>query len=215
MIDVILPVLDEVEALPWVIARMPGDCRPIVVDNGSTDGSGAIARSLGVKVVEEPVPGFGAACYAGLVAAERDLVCFMDCDASLDPGDLWRVADPVREGRVDLMLGRRMAETGAWPMHARWGNRVIAIAIGRRIGVALQDVGPMRAMRRTAVLGLELRDRRFGWPFEMVLAAGAAGWRIAEGPVPYLPRAGRSKVTGTVLGTAKAMRDLTRVMRCT
>ena len=214
MIDVILPVLDEAEALPWVLARMPFGYRPIVVDNGSTDGSAEIARSLGAVVVHEPTQGFGAACFAGLGAAGHDLVCFMDCDATLDPGDLWRVADPVREGAVDLMLGRRIAEPGAWPAHARMGNRVVALGIGRRVGVPLRDLGPMRAMRREAVLALGLRDRRFGWPFEMVLAAGAAGWRIGETPVPYRARSGASKVTGTARGTVRAMRDLARVMRC-
>jgi glycosyltransferase involved in cell wall biosynthesis len=214
VIDVILPVLDEAEALPWVLTRMPPRSRPIVVDNGSTDGSAGIARSLGAVVVHEPAPGFGAACFAGLGAAVHDLVCFMDCDATLDPGDLWRVVDPVREGTVDLMLGRRIAEPGAWPRHARVGNRVVAFGIGRRIGVPLGDIGPMRAMRREAVLALGLRDRRFGWPFEMVLAAGAAGWRIDETPVPYYARSGASKVTGTASGTIRAMRDLARVMRC-
>jgi len=215
VIDVILPVLDEAEALPWVLGRMPSDCRPIVVDNGSTDGSGDVARSLGASVVAEHTPGFGAACHAGLLAATAETVCFMDCDASLDPADLWKVIDPVQRGRVDLMLGRRIAQPGAWPVHARWGNRMIASRIGRRLGVSLHDLGPMRAMRRRALLELDLRDRRFGWPFEMVLAAGAAGWRIAETPVPYLARRGSSKVTGTVRGTAKAMRDLTKAMRCT
>lgn len=215
MVDVILPVLDEAEALPWVLGRMPDGCRPIVVDNGSSDGSADIARSFGVVVVTEPTRGFGAACYAGLLAAQQELVCFMDCDASLDPADLFRVIDPVCEDRVDLMLGRRTPRPGVWPLHARWANRMIAWRIGRRVGTHLRDLGPMRAMRRRALLELGLRDRRFGWPFEMVLAAGAAGWRIGETPVPYLARTGASKVTGTVRGTAKAMRDLERVMRCT
>jgi len=215
VIDVVLPVLDEAEALPWVLGRMPTGVRPIVVDNGSGDGSGAIARSLGATVVDEPVAGFGAACFAGLVAAEADVVCFMDADASLDPGELDRVADPVVAGRADLVVGRRMPDPGAWPLHARLANRSIAAAIGRRVGARLHDVGPMRAARRVSLLDLGLRDRRFGWPFEMVLAAGRDGWRIDEVPVSYLARVGRSKVTGTVRGTARASRDLVRVMRCT
>jgi len=215
VIDVVLPVLDEAEALPWVLGRMPTGLRPIVVDNGSGDGSGEIARSLGATVVDEPVAGFGAACFAGLVAAEADVVCFMDADASLDPGELDRVADPVVAGRADLVVGRRMPDPGAWPLHARLANRSIAAAIGRRVGARLHDVGPMRAARRVSLLDLGLRDRRFGWPFEMVLAAGRDGWRIDEVPVSYLARVGRSKVTGTVRGTARASRDLVRVMRCT
>jgi glycosyltransferase involved in cell wall biosynthesis len=215
VIDVVLPVLDEAEALPWVLGRMPDGARAIVVDNGSADGSGTIARSLGAIVVDEPVAGFGAACFAGLLAAESDVVCFMDGDASLDPGELWRVADPVATGVADLVVGRRVADPGAWPLHAKVANRAIAAALGRRVGAPLRDVGPMRAAPRTALLDLGLRDRRFGWPFEMVIAAGRAGWRIGEVPVPYLRRVGTSKVTGTVLGTARAARDLVRVMRCT
>ena len=98
MPDVVLPVLDEREALPWVLERMPAGYAPIVVDNGSTDGSGELAAALGAHVVREPQPGFGAACFAGLAAAEDELVCFMDCDASFDPRELSRVVDPVAAG---------------------------------------------------------------------------------------------------------------------
>jgi glycosyltransferase involved in cell wall biosynthesis len=212
--DVILPVLDEREALPWVLERMPEGYRPIVVDNGSTDGSGELAASLGARVVQEPVPGFGAACFAGLSAAESDIVCFMDCDASFDPRDLPRVMDPVRAGTADLMLGARQpVARGAWPLHARAANTVLALELRRRTGAPLRDLGPMRAAHRQALLDLGLRDRRFGWPLEMVLRAAAEGWTIREVGVGYHPREGRSKVTGTVRGTARAVRDMTRVLR--
>jgi glycosyltransferase involved in cell wall biosynthesis len=212
--DVILPVLDEREALPWVLERMPEGYRPIVVDNGSTDGSGELAASLGARVVREPVPGFGAACFAGLSAAESDIVCFMDCDASFDPRDLPRVTDPVRAGTADLMLGaRRPVARGAWPLHARAANTVLALELRRRTGAPLRDLGPMRAAHRQALLDLGLRDRRFGWPLEMVLRAAAEGWTIREVGVGYHPREGRSKVTGTVRGTVRAVRDMTRVLR--
>src|ERR671914_481591 len=105
MPDVILPVLDEREALPWVLERMPAGYAPIVVDNGSTDGSGALAARLGAQVVVEPVAGFGAACFAGLRAARSEVVCFMDCDASFDPRELPWVAEPVAAGTADLVLG--------------------------------------------------------------------------------------------------------------
>jgi dTDP-L-rhamnose 4-epimerase len=213
MPDVILPVLDEEAALPWVLGRMPAGYRPIVVDNGSRDASAAVARAHGATVITEPLRGFGAACWAGLAAAEADLVCFMDADASLDPSHLPSVADPVAAGDADLVLGARDPEPGAWPLHARWGNRAIAWEVRRRTGARLADLGPMRAARREGLLALDLRDRRFGWPFEMVLKAAAAGWRIGEVVVPYRARAGRSKVTGTVRGTARAFADLTKVMR--
>jgi glycosyltransferase involved in cell wall biosynthesis len=213
MIDVILPVLDEAGALPWVLNGMPGGYEPLVVDNGSTDGSGDVARSLGARVIVEPRPGFGAACWAGLMAARSDVVCFMDADASLDPRELPRVAEPVIQGTRDLVLGARRADPGAWPAHARWGNVAIAWEVRRRTGLRLTDLGPMRAAPREALAGLGLRDRRFGWPFEMVLRAAAAGWRIDEVPVRYGARTGRSKVTGTVRGTARALNDLARVLR--
>ena len=111
------------------------------------------------------------------------------------------------------MLGARVPERGAWPLHARLGNRAIAWEVRRRTGLGLLDLGPMRVARRRPLLDLGLRDRRFGWPFEMVLRAHDAGWRIGEVPVPYLVRAGRSKVTGTAKGTARAFADMVRVMR--
>jgi glycosyltransferase involved in cell wall biosynthesis len=211
--DVVLPVLNEAGALPHVLGGMPEEYRPIVVDNGSTDESSRIAEDLGARVVREPVRGFGAACYAGLRAATQPVVCFMDCDGSLDPGDLPLVAGPVLADQADLVLAERVPDRGAWPFHARWANRLLAWEVRRRTGVPLRDVGPMRAARREGLLALGLRDRRFGWPLEMVLLAARAGWRIQVVPVPYRARSGRSKVTGTVAGTIRAVRDMARVLR--
>jgi len=212
VIDVILPVLDEAGAIPVVLGSLPTGFRPIVVDNGSTDGSADIARAHGADVVDEPRRGFGAACWAGLRAAESEVVCFMDCDGSFAGRDLSRVSDPVLAGEADLVLGARRASS-AWPWHARVANRALAWELRRRTGIALHDLGPMRAARREPLLGLDLRDRRFGWPLEMVLRADAEGWRIREVPVDYSPRIGRSKVTGTVAGTARAVRDMARLLR--
>jgi glycosyltransferase involved in cell wall biosynthesis len=213
MPDVVLPVLNERDALPWVLERMPAGYEPIVVDNGSTDGSGEVAAALGAQVVHEPQPGFGAACFAGLQAATGEMVCFMDCDASFDPRELPRVADPVAAGTVDLMLGARRAVADAdWPLHARAANAVLAFELRRRTGASVTDLGPMRAARREPLLALGIRDRRFGWPLEMVLRASAAGWRLEEVPVSYLAREGRSKITGTVRGTVRAVRDMAAVL---
>jgi len=212
-IEVILPVLDEAEALPWVLGRMPAGYAPLVVDNGSTDGSAEVAARLGARVVSEPRRGFGAACFAGLAAADAHVVCFMDCDGSLDPLELPAVADPVIGDTSDLVLGARVAERGAWPVHARVANRALALELRRRSGLALSDLGPMRAARRGALLGLGIQDRRFGWPLEMVLRAASEGWRIEEIEVAYRARAGRSKVTGTMRGTARAVRDMAAALR--
>jgi glycosyltransferase involved in cell wall biosynthesis len=212
--DLVLPCLNEAEALPWVLERVPAEWRAVVVDNGSDDGSADIAREHGATVVHERRKGFGAACHAGLLAAEAEFVAFCDCDATLDPGMLPRVVDPVVSGAADLTLARRRpAGRGAWPLHARLGNRALSRMVRRRTGVRLHDLGPLRAARRTALLELGLTDRRSGYPLQMVVRAADAGWRITETEVDYLPRAGKSKVTGTWLGTWHAVRDMRAVLR--
>jgi glycosyltransferase involved in cell wall biosynthesis len=212
-IDVILPCLNEEEALPWVLSRVPAGFHPIVADNGSTDRSASIAAAHGATVIPVPQRGFGAACHAGLQAATSEIVCFMDADASLNPDDLPQVADPVLAGQADLVLGRRMTRRlGDWPVHARVANKVLAAELRRRTGARLRDLGPMRCARRTGLLRLGLSDRRFGYPLEMVMAAATADWRIHEVDIPYLPRSGRSKVTGTVSGTVRTVRDMRRVL---
>ncbi len=214
--DVVIPVLDEAQALPALLAAMPEGYRPIVVDNGSSDGSGRIAASLGARVVTEPVRGFGAACWAGLLVADPidGVVCFMDGDGSLMPSDLTLVAGPVLAGQADLVLGaRRPVGPGAWPLHARIANAVVAAEVRRRTRYSLRDLGPMRAAAAEPLRALGIRDRRFGWPLEMVLRAAQEGWRLSEVPVAYWPRTGRSKVTGTALGTIRTVRDMTEALR--
>jgi glycosyltransferase involved in cell wall biosynthesis len=215
VIDVVLPALDEEAALAWLLPRLPDGYRAVVVDNGSTDATAAVARRHGALVVSEAQRGFGSACWAGLAAATTDIVAFMDADASLDPQHLPAVVAPIVAGAGDLVLGSRQAARGAWPLHARLANRALAAEVRRRTGTPLTDLGPMRAARRAPLLALGLTDRRSGWPLEMVLRAARAGWTIAEVPVPYAPRIGRSKVTGTVRGTVQAVRDMRRILATT
>ena len=181
--DVILPVLNERDAIPWVLERMPAGYAPIVVDNGSTDGSGELAASLGARVVREPVPGFGAACFAGLTAADDDIVCFMDCDASFDPRELPRVADPVRAATPTWCSAPAgPIARGAWPLHARAANAVLAVELRRRTKVPLRDLGPMRAAHREALLELGHR----------ATAASAGRWRWCCAPPRPAGRSARS-----------------------
>jgi glycosyltransferase involved in cell wall biosynthesis len=217
MTDVVLPCLNEAPALPWLLARLPAGYRAIVADNGSTDGSADVARAYGAEVVSVPQPGYGAAVHAGLVAADPvdGVVCVMDADGSFDPAELPRLADPVRAGTTELAVGRRRPTIrGAWPVHARLGNAVLARRVRRTTGLPVHDIGPIRAARRADLLALDLRDRRFGYPLELLIAAGQAGWRVTEVDVAYHPRAAgtRSKVTGTVRGTARAIRDMSAVL---
>jgi glycosyltransferase involved in cell wall biosynthesis len=212
-VDVVFPCLNEAQALPGILTRLPPGYRAIVVDNGSTDDSAAVARAHGALVVSEPRRGFGSAAHAGLLAASAPLVAFCDADGSMDPADLPLVVDPVAAGEADLVLGRRRPTTrGAWPLHARIANRGLAVLMRRATGLRLHDLGPMRAARRQAMLDLGLLDRRSGYPLETVLRGNAAGWRIVEVDVPYSPRVGRSKVTGTVRGTLTAIGDMSRLL---
>jgi glycosyltransferase involved in cell wall biosynthesis len=214
LVDVVLPCLDEEGALPWVLGRLPEGWHAIVVDNGSTDDSARVAADHGATVVQEARRGFGSAAHAGLEAATADYVAFCDADASMDPADLVALAAPVMAGDADLVLGRRRPTTrGAWPVHARMANLALSHLMRRASGVDLHDLGPMRVARRRALLDLDLKDRRSGYPLEMVLRASEAGWRIVEQDAPYSPRVGRSKVTGTIRGTSVAIKDMSRLLR--
>jgi glycosyltransferase involved in cell wall biosynthesis len=211
-VDVVLPCLDEAEGLTWLLPRLPDRMRAVVVDNGSSDGSAEIARAHGALVVRAEQRGYGAACAAGLEAAQADVVAFCDADASLDPHDLPRVTGPVISGQADLVLGRRRPEPGAWPWHLRLANAELARRVRRRTGVSVHDIGPMRAARREPLLSLGLRDRRSGYPLETLVVAADAGWLVAEVDVPYRKRRGRSKVTGTPLGAWHAVQDMSKVL---
>jgi glycosyltransferase involved in cell wall biosynthesis len=211
-IDVVLPCLDEVRALPWVLERLPAGTHAIVVDNGSRDGSAELARSLGAQVVNCEQRGYGAACHAGLEAAQSELVAFCDCDASIDPSVITGLAGAVFAGQSDLVVARRRAtSTKSWPVHARIANRALAFNVRRRINAPLRDLGPLRIGRREQLLGLGIVDRRSGYPLETILRADAAGWRITSADVDYTPRLGRSKVTGTARGTLQAIHDMRAV----
>lgn len=213
VLDLILPCLNEVEALAWVLDRVPAGVTPIVVDNGSTDGSADLAHRLGAQVVACEQRGYGAACHAGLEAATAEFVAICDCDASIDPGAVLKFSQPVFSGEADLVVARRRtAERGAWPLHARVANGVLAWRVRRTTGVVLHDIGPLRVARREALVSLEQQDRRSGYPVETVLLAARAGWRIVERDVTYRPRVGRSKVTGTFRGTAQAIADMSAVL---
>lgn len=213
-VDVILPCLNEAEALAWVLGRMPLGVRPIVVDNASTDGSAEIARNHGAYVVQALQRGYGAACHTGLLAATAPVVAVMDADASLDPHHLNRVVAPIVDGAADLVIGCRVPTNAvAFPWPLRLANMELSRQVFRRTGLRLADLGPMRAACREALLALHIQDRRSGYPAETVVRAADAGWRILGVDVDYLPRRGRSKVTGTPMGVLRAVRDMSAALR--
>ncbi len=213
-VELVIPCLNEETALPALLADVPGSWAVIVVDNGSSDQTAEVARLAGATVVYESRPGYGAAVDRGLRAATRDIVVVLDGDGSIRPRDLAGLVELVAGGRADLGCGaRRPVTSSAWPAHARLGNRVLAATLSLALGLDLHDIAPVRVARRTALLELAVADRRFGYPLETLLRARVADWRIAELPVPYHPRnGGRSKVTGSIRGTLRALRDFAGVL---
>jgi glycosyltransferase involved in cell wall biosynthesis len=208
-VTVVLPALNEAEALPVALASFPPGVDLLVVDNGSSDATAEVAAAHGARVVREPRRGFGAACWAGVQACPRaEVVAFADADGSLDGADLERLAGPVLRGEADLVIGSRALgsrEPGAMSRLALLENRVLGAACGLLFGVPLSDLGPFRALRREVLIGLGVRDRGQGWPLEMVARAGRAGLRVVEVPTRYRRRAGgTSKVSGSLAGSARA-----------
>lgn len=213
--DIVLPCRDEAAALADLLPRVADVRRIIVVDNGSRDETAQTARRFGARVVSESQPGYGAAVHAGVCASRAEFVAVMDGDGSFDPASLAPLLDAVRSGSVDLALGRRRpVRSGVWPWHARVGNVLVLALLRRRTGLALRDLGPMRVCRRETLLALDVRDRRFGYPLELVHKAARSGLRVAEFDVPYLPRTAgtRSKVSGSVRGTLHTAHDFRRVL---
>lgn len=213
--DLVLPCRDEAAALPAVFAAVPDGIAVIVVDNGSTDDTADVARALGARVVHESTAGYGAAVHAGVLAATADYLAVMDGDGSMDAAELVPMLEDVESGHTTMAVGRRRPVTsGVLPWHARWGNAAVLAWLRLRTGLTVHDIAPMRVCRRTDLLDLDLQDRRFGYPVELLVKAQAAGWTLTEHDISYRPRADgtRSKVSGSVQGTLRTARDFARML---
>lgn len=212
--DVIIPALDEEQSIGRVLGDIPGQLvrSILVVDNGSTDRTAAVAGSLGASVITEPRRGYGSACLAGIRHAASlqppaDILVFLDADYSDHPDQLGQVLEPILAGRADLVIGSRVLgsrEPGALLPQARFGNMVAAVLIRLLYQVRITDLGPFRAIRTTALEALEMRDTDFGWTVEMQVKAARAGFAVEEVPVSYRRRIGKSKITGTLAGSTRA-----------
>jgi glycosyltransferase involved in cell wall biosynthesis len=214
-IAVVIPAFNEEASITRVIADIPADLvtEVVVVDNNSTDATAENARDAGVTVVSEPHQGYGFACQRGieeLSAADRkpDIVVFLDGDYSDYPEEISALVRPVIEQDFDLVIGSRllgMKDRRAMPFHQIMGNRLLTLLIRVLYGVRFTDLGPFRAIRYDKLVGLDIRDRTYGWPSEMQVKAVKQGLRIVEVPVNYRRRIGKSKIAGTIKGTALAL----------
>ena len=208
-ISVVIPTLNEEEAIGEVVGAVPADRvhEIIVVDNGSTDNTRKNATIAGARVVLESRRGYGAACLAGAKAAAADIIVFLDGDRSDDPAQLEIIAGPVIADRADLVIGSRLKGVlakGAMPLHGRLGNRFMVSLLRLLYGVEITDVGSFRAIKAQTLFDLNMEQMTYGWPVEMVVKAARKGLRLQSVPIHYRKRIGRSKVTGTLKGTILA-----------
>lgn len=207
---VLIPAFNEEQAIAQVLAAIPSGLaqQVVVVDNGSTDRTAEVARSLGARVVSEPRRGYGQACLSGLAAlASVDIVVFLDGDYSDYPDEMPALLAPILRGEADLVIGSRVLGTrqrGALLPQQRLGNALATWLIRWFYGVRYTDLGPFRAIRTDALRRLQMQDRDYGWTVEMQVKAAQAGLRLAEVPVSYRRRLGVSKISGTLKGTLKA-----------
>ncbi len=206
---VVVPARNEAATIAGVVRelRAAGAMRVIVVDNGSADGTGDVAREAGAEIVRVEAPGYGHACAAGVRAAgAAELVGFIDGDGSFDPTDLVRLAALVASGEADLALGARVGS--ALPLHQRAGNRLVLALLRLFYGLALKDVAPLRVARADLLARLDMRGSRYAWLVEMLAKAARRRARVAVVPVDYRPRrGGASKVSGTLRGSVLAGLD--------
>lgn len=205
----IIPALNEADAISRVISEVPDWVdRVIVADNGSTDATADVAGSAGALVVSEPQRGYGAACLAGIAAADdADVIVFLDGDYSDRPGEMVRLVAPILEDRADMVIGSRVLGTrehGALTPQQVFGNWLATRLIRSFWGVHYTDLGPFRAIRKSSLDALGMADRNFGWTVEMQIKAARKNLRTREVPVSYRRRIGVSKISGTIVGSVKA-----------
>jgi glycosyltransferase involved in cell wall biosynthesis len=209
-VSVVIPTRNEAGAIGRVLADIPpGIVREvIVVDSDSSDETPFIAASMGARVIPESRHGYGRACLTGLANADAaDVVVFLDGDYSDRPAELPLLLEPILQRRADITIGSRLAgrnSLGAMPWHARFGNWLAAALIRNLYGVKITDLGPFRAVRTEVLEAVALEETSYGWAVELILKGAIGGFRIAEVPVSYHPRIGKSKISGTVRGTIGA-----------
>lgn len=210
-VAVVIPACDEAASLTGVLQALPrGEIQRLVVcDNGSRDNTAQVARDAGAEVVHEPLRGYGRAMWRGVreVIDSCDVIVMLDAAHKEDPAELPLLLAPLRSNTADFVLGSRVrhAAPGALTPPQRFGNGLTATLMRALYGIRVSDLAPFRAIRAPLLKRLDMRERTFGWPTEMIIKAAICNARIVEVDVRYRPRrAGKSKVSGSLSGSVKA-----------
>jgi glycosyltransferase involved in cell wall biosynthesis len=210
-IVVIIPAINEEESLPKVIKDIPNYVdETIVVDNGSTDNTINVAEQVGATVLEELERGYGAACLKAIDYIKDkkfDIIVFLDGDYSDYPKEMNLLLEPIIKEDYEIVIGSRILgkrEQGAMLPQAIFGNWLASFLIKLFWGYKFTDLGPFRAIKYSSFLNLDMKDRNFGWTVELQIKAAKQKMKCKEVPVSYRKRIGKSKVTGTIIGTVKA-----------
>jgi glycosyltransferase involved in cell wall biosynthesis len=221
-VRVIIPALNEEKAIARVLGAIPAWVKEtVVVDNGSTDATAETARSLGATVIGEKRRGYGSACLKGMAAlpGDTEVTVFLDGDYSDFPEEMGKLVEPILEGRADMVIGSRVlgrkagrAGKGSLLPVAIFGNWLSTRLVKWGWGFAYTDLGPFRAIRHASLLRLDMRDPDFGWTIEMQVKALSRGLRVMEVPVSYRKRIGKSKISGTLLGSYRAGKKILSVI---
>ena len=212
-VSVVIPALNEEEPIGDVVRAIPRAVvdEVLVVDNGSTDATAERARTAGARVVSEPRRGYGRACQAGIaaVAADCEIIAFLDGDGSDCPELLPLLIEPILAGKQDFVIGSRIRgrrEPGSMNPAQLIAGRLAGLLLRHLYGVRYSDMCPFRAIRRDALQRLGMAEETHGWNLEMQMRAAKANLRILELPVDHRNRrGGRSKVSGNLSGSLKAV----------
>jgi len=213
-VHVIIPALNEAEAIASVLHDIPTSLvqEIIVVDNGSTDNTAAIAQQAGATVLSQPNRGYGNACLKGMAYIQQkplheqpEIVVFLDADYSDDPTEMPQILAPIVQDNYDMVIGSRAIgerQRGAMTIPQLFGNWLATRLLKGLYNISFTDLGPFRAIKWQKLLALNMVDKNFGWTVEMQAKAAKAQLRCTEIPVKYRRRGGgKSKVSGTIKGT--------------
>lgn len=213
-IKVIIPAFNEQNAVGQVLREIPSGLvsEVIVVNNGSTDDTEAVARKLGATVLTEQQKGYGNACLKGMayiasLSEKPDIIVFIDADYSDYPEEMVAMVQPIIENKADLVIGSRalgQRERGSMAPQQIFGNWLATALLKKFYNVEFTDLGPFRAIRYSSLMQINMQDKTYGWTVEMQLKAAKNKLNCTEIPVKYRKRIGVSKVSGTIKGTFMA-----------